>query len=145
MVCLSGPMMMPAEGIGAHPDVKQMVELSKEGVCPATEPPKPKVRPLALLTNHRGCLLCRSRQLAACSNRCMCAEFNARMHPNSTDTGVSVAAVSISEALWMQINNPCSVFWTSSRFLKFQSSFWTSWRQHDQIPEHLYTSGSPLN
>ncbi|XP_036942680.1 AT-rich interactive domain-containing protein 1B isoform X3 [Acanthopagrus latus] len=38
----SGPMMMPAEGIGAHPDVKQRVELSKEGVCPATDPPKPK-------------------------------------------------------------------------------------------------------
>ncbi|KAE8286480.1 AT-rich interactive domain-containing protein 1B [Larimichthys crocea] len=38
----SGPMMMPSEGMGAHPDAKQRVELSKEGVCPAAEPPKPK-------------------------------------------------------------------------------------------------------
>lgn len=39
----SGPMMMPADGMGAHPDAKQRLELSKEGVCPATaEPPKPK-------------------------------------------------------------------------------------------------------
>ncbi|XP_041814110.1 AT-rich interactive domain-containing protein 1B isoform X2 [Chelmon rostratus] len=38
----SGPMMMPTEGMGAHLDAKQRVELSKESVCPATEPPKPK-------------------------------------------------------------------------------------------------------
>ncbi|XP_070782221.1 AT-rich interactive domain-containing protein 1B [Enoplosus armatus] len=38
----SGPMMMPAEGMGAHPDAKQRVELSKEGVCPATDAPKSK-------------------------------------------------------------------------------------------------------
>lgn len=35
-------MMMPADGMGAHPDAKQRMELSKEGVGPATEPPKPK-------------------------------------------------------------------------------------------------------
>uniref|UniRef100_A0A3Q3L6F2 AT-rich interactive domain 1B n=1 Tax=Mastacembelus armatus TaxID=205130 RepID=A0A3Q3L6F2_9TELE len=38
----SGPMVMPAEGMGAHPDAKQRVELSKEGVGPGPEQPKPK-------------------------------------------------------------------------------------------------------
>ncbi|KAM7395859.1 hypothetical protein PAMA_007237 [Pampus argenteus] len=38
----SGPMMMPADGMGAHPDTKPRVELSKEGVSPASDPPKPK-------------------------------------------------------------------------------------------------------
>lgn len=74
--------MMSAEGMGVHPDAKQRVELSKEGVGPTTDPPKPKVRPLALLTNHDGCLLFASHSsshravvaLVACSNRCMCAE-----------------------------------------------------------------------
>lgn len=55
--------MIPAEGMGAHQDAKQRVELGKEGVGPVAEPPKPKVRPLALLTSHIGCLLCQSRQL----------------------------------------------------------------------------------
>lgn len=49
----SGPMMMPAEAMGAHPDVKQRVELSKEGVCPASEPPKPKKPSVATMTNEK--------------------------------------------------------------------------------------------
>lgn len=47
--------MLQAEGMGPHLDAKQRVELSKDGVGPASEPPKPKVCPLALLTNHSGC------------------------------------------------------------------------------------------
>ncbi|CAJ1077766.1 AT-rich interactive domain-containing protein 1B isoform X2 [Xyrichtys novacula] len=38
----SGPMMMSADGMGAHPDAKQRVELSKDGVYPVSEPFKPK-------------------------------------------------------------------------------------------------------
>ncbi|XP_074541825.1 AT-rich interactive domain-containing protein 1B isoform X1 [Halichoeres trimaculatus] len=38
----SGPMMMSADGMGAHPDAKQRVELSKDGICPVSEPLKPK-------------------------------------------------------------------------------------------------------
>uniref|UniRef100_UPI0037E9784D AT-rich interactive domain-containing protein 1B n=1 Tax=Semicossyphus pulcher TaxID=241346 RepID=UPI0037E9784D len=38
----SGPMMMSVDGVSAHPDAKQRVELSKDGVCPASDPPKPK-------------------------------------------------------------------------------------------------------
>ncbi|XP_022626034.1 AT-rich interactive domain-containing protein 1B-like isoform X2 [Seriola dumerili] len=49
----SGPMMMPAEGMGAHPDTKQRVELSKESVGPATEPPKPKKASVATMTNEK--------------------------------------------------------------------------------------------
>lgn len=40
---LSGPMMMPTDGMGPQADAKQRMELSKEGVGPAAEPPKPKV------------------------------------------------------------------------------------------------------
>lgn len=53
MIDLSGPMMMPSEGMGAHPDAKQRVELSKEGVCPAAEPPKPKVRPFGFVNQSQ--------------------------------------------------------------------------------------------
>ncbi|XP_041660879.1 AT-rich interactive domain-containing protein 1B [Cheilinus undulatus] len=38
----SGPMMMTSDGMGAHLDSKQRVELGKDGVCPSSELPKPR-------------------------------------------------------------------------------------------------------
>lgn len=126
MIGLSGPMMMPSEGMGAHPDAKQRVELSKEGVCSAAEPPKPKVRPLASLTNHGGCLLCQSRQLPqrhhallACSNRCMCAEPNARTRLHSNDSLLSVCVAAfmrrcfslVIQVLLRQLESHETPFW----------------------------------
>ncbi|KAM4522001.1 AT-rich interactive domain-containing protein 1B isoform 2-T2 [Odontesthes bonariensis] len=49
----SGPVMMPAEGMGPHPDTKQRVELSKEGVGPNADPPKPKKPSVATMTNEK--------------------------------------------------------------------------------------------
>lgn len=50
-----GPVMMPAEGMGGHPDAKQRVELSKESVGSAPEQAKAKVSPVS--RSHSGCLL----------------------------------------------------------------------------------------
>ncbi|XP_072218138.1 AT-rich interactive domain-containing protein 1B isoform X2 [Leuresthes tenuis] len=49
----SGPMMMPAEGMGPQQDPKQRVELSKEGVGPTADPPKPKKPSAATMTNEK--------------------------------------------------------------------------------------------
>ncbi|XP_062293015.1 AT-rich interactive domain-containing protein 1B isoform X2 [Scomber scombrus] len=49
----SGPMMMPADGMGVHPDAKQRVELNKEVVAPPADPPKPKKPSAATMTNEK--------------------------------------------------------------------------------------------
>ncbi|XP_069371672.1 AT-rich interactive domain-containing protein 1B isoform X2 [Paralichthys olivaceus] len=47
----SGPVMM--EEMLAHPDAKQRLELSKEAVCPTSEPPKAKKPSVATMTNEK--------------------------------------------------------------------------------------------
>ncbi|KAM6992806.1 LOW QUALITY PROTEIN: AT-rich interactive domain-containing protein 1B-like [Tautogolabrus adspersus] len=49
----SGPMMMSSDGMGARPDAKQRVELSKDGVSPASKPTKPKKPSPATMTNKK--------------------------------------------------------------------------------------------
>ncbi|XP_026196401.1 AT-rich interactive domain-containing protein 1B-like isoform X2 [Anabas testudineus] len=49
----SGPVMMPAEGMGGHPDAKQRVELSKESVGSAPEQAKAKKPSVATMTNEK--------------------------------------------------------------------------------------------
>ncbi|XP_069028589.1 AT-rich interactive domain-containing protein 1B isoform X2 [Embiotoca jacksoni] len=49
----AGAMMMPADGTGPHGDAKQRVELSKEGVGPASDSPKPKKPSVATMTNEK--------------------------------------------------------------------------------------------
>ncbi|KAM9840693.1 AT-rich interactive domain-containing protein 1B-like isoform 2-T2 [Aulostomus maculatus] len=48
----SGPVMMPADGMGTHPDAKR-AELSKEGINPPCEPPKSKKASIATMTNEK--------------------------------------------------------------------------------------------